>query len=512
MGDGQSGETELLSLWLAAISHHGTPLTQGDLSRPRGHATWAEPIAGYRPEDGLVRLAVAVRQILPDAFAPSGMPLRTTPGLVHAFAGLVSLADWIGSNTAAGYFPFDLGPQDEQRWSVARQRAREVLVAMRIDLEASRHDLQRRKLSFPDIFDVPPRDMQVHAGRTDLSQLVVIEAETGSGKTEAALWRFKTLFEAGEVDALCFLLPTRVSATAMAQRVQTFVERLFPDASLRPGAVLAVPGYLRAIGHEGEKALTDFEVLWSDVAPQDRPLYWAAEHSKRYFAAGCATATIDQFLLSVLQSKHAHLRGTVLLRSLVVVDEVHASDTSMTALLQAALDRHVKAGGHGLLMSATLTGEARARLLLAGQSTAQALRRRADLAVADAPYPCVSDIRQQLSCKLAAPARRVKRSVLPLMRDPAAVAEIVATAVAAGARVLVLRATVAQAVATQLAIEARLRLDHPALFRVGQTVVMRHGRYAFEDRRKLDQAVAAAFGKPAAASPVARSLSGLGRR
>ena len=189
-GDGQSGEAELLSLWLAAISHHGSPLTQGDLSRPGGHATWAEPIAGYRPVDGLVRLAVAVRQILPDAFGPSGLPLRTTSGLVHAFAGLVSLADWIGSNTAPGYFPFDLGPQDEQRWPVARQRAREVLVAMRIDLEASRHDLQRRSPSFPDIFDFPPRDMQVHAGRTDLSQLVVIEAETGSGKTEAALWRF----------------------------------------------------------------------------------------------------------------------------------------------------------------------------------------------------------------------------------------------------------------------------------------------------------------------------------
>ena len=507
-GDGQSGEAELLSLWLAAISHHGSPLTQGDLSRPGGHATWAEPIAGYRPVDGLVRLAVAVRQILPDAFGPSGLPLRTTSGLVHAFAGLVSLADWIGSNTAPGYFPFDLGPQDEQRWPVARQRAREVLVAMRIDLEASRHDLQRRSPSFPDIFDFPPRDMQVHAGRTDLSQLVVIEAETGSGKTEAALWRFKTLFEAGEVDALCFLLPTRVSATAMAQRVQTFVERLFPDASLRPGAVLAVPGYLRANGHEGEKALAGFEVLWPDVAPQDRPLYWAAEHSKRYFAAGCATATIDQFLLSVLQSKHAHLRGTVLLRSLVVVDEVHASDTYMTALLRAALDRHIKAGGHGLLMSATLTGEARARLLLAGQPAAQALRRRAALAVADAPYPCVSDILQQLSCKLAAPARRVKRSVLPLMRDPVAVVEIVATAVAAGARVLVLRNTVAQAVATQQAIEARLGPGHPALFRVGQTVVMHHGRYAFEDRRQLDQAVQAAFGKPAVASPVARVLVG----
>ena len=507
-GDGQSGQAEVLAVWLAAVSHHGTPLTQSDLSRPGGHATWTEPIAGYQPLHGLARLGAAVRQILPDAFAPSGLPLRTTAGLVHAFAGLVSLADWIGSNTAPGYFPFDLGPQDELRWPIARQRAREVLVAMRIDLEASRRDLQRRGPSFHDIFGVQPRDMQVHAGRADLSHLVVIEAETGSGKTEAALWRFKTLFEAGEVDALCFLLPTRVSATAIAQRIQTFVERLFPDASLRPGAVLAVPGYLRANGHDGQKALAGFEVLWPDVDAQDRPLYWAAEHSKRYFAAGCATATIDQFLLSVLQSKHAHLRGTVLLRSLVVVDEVHASDTYMTALLQAALDRHVKAGGHGLLMSATLTGEARARLLLAGQPTAQALRRRAALAAADAPYPCVSDTRQQLSCTLAAPARRVKRSVLPLMRDPLAVAEIVATAVAAGARVLVLRNTVSQAVATQQAIEARLGLDHPALFRVGQTVVMHHGRYAFEDRRQLDQAVEAAFGKPAVASSVARVLVG----
>jgi len=35
---------------------------------------------------------------------------------------------------------------------------------------------------------------------------------------EARLWRFKTLFEAGEVDALCFLLPTRVAATGIFAR------------------------------------------------------------------------------------------------------------------------------------------------------------------------------------------------------------------------------------------------------------------------------------------------------
>jgi len=37
--------------------------------------------------------------------------------------------------------------------------------------------------------------------------------ESRGGKTEAALWRFRAFFEAGEVDSLCFLLPTRVAAT-----------------------------------------------------------------------------------------------------------------------------------------------------------------------------------------------------------------------------------------------------------------------------------------------------------
>ena len=171
-------------------------------------------------------------------------------------------------------------------------------------------------------------------------------------------------------------------------------------------------------------------VLWpdeTDAAAQ--PMYWAAEHGKRYFAAACTTGTIDQFLLSVLQAKHAHLRGTVLLRSLVV-DEVHASDAYMTALLRAALDRHVRAGGHGLLMSATLTGEARASLLRAGQKASRGWAQPVDaLAAPDAPYPCVSDARQQRAGARAAPQRRIQRECLPLMREPAAVAERVAGAV-----------------------------------------------------------------------------------
>ena len=517
-GEDDDERLAVQTLWLASISHHGTPLTLGELKSTAGLASWTVPIDGYQPVQGLARLAAVVRDILPQAFVLDAPALRANAALTHAFAGLVSLADWIGSNTDPAFFPYDLGGQggievqDERRWPIAQKRARDVLVAMRLNVEDVRADLRRRSPSFLDVFGSPPRAMQALAGRTDLGPLVVIEAETGSGKTEAALWRFKALFEAGEVDSLCFLLPTRVSATAIAKRVQNFVEALFPDPKLRPSTVLAVPGYLRANGHEAEaKALPNFKVLWPDPDPQQRPLYWAAEHSKRYFAAGCATGTIDQLLLSVLQTKHAHLRGTVLLRALVVVDEVHASDPYMTALLHAALERQVRAGGRALLMSATLTGEARARLVQAGVPVREAARRRDALAVADAPYPCVSDSRQLLGCEPAMPARRVRCQLLAAMRDPVAVAEIVATAIADGARVLVLRNTVAQAVATQQAIEARLGSDHPALFRVGGVggvVAMHHGRYAFEDRRALDLEVEAAFGAKAATSRAARVLVG----
>jgi gas vesicle protein len=50
--------------------------------------------------------------------------------------------------------------------------------------------------------------------------IVVLEAETGSGKTEAALWRFATLFATGQVDGLYFALPARVAASQIHGRVQ----------------------------------------------------------------------------------------------------------------------------------------------------------------------------------------------------------------------------------------------------------------------------------------------------
>ena len=492
----------IMDLWLAAVSHHGEPISVQSLTNGNAllsHATWSVPIAGYDPLNGLKQLRDTARSLWPSAFADvAPMPAPSQP-LIHAFAGVVSLADWIGSNT--DHFAFDLGPHDKGRWPCSRAAAQKALRDMRIDLEAARLDLRTRSADFFGIFGFEPTVVQTAAAQAPMPSPVVLEAETGSGKTEAALWRFKELFERGEVDALCFLLPTRVAATGIAHRLQQFIDKLFPDPALRPNTVLAVPGYLRANGKEGHW-LAPFTVQWPDQE-MGHPLFWAAENSKRYFAAAATAATIDQFLLSTLQTKHAHLRASVLLRSLVVVDEVHASDPYMRTLLLSALRRHLAAGGHALLLSATLTSDLRQELL----GAAPGLRTRGFGQPRPPPPPSLPDDYPRLSApgydKTFGPIaqhKRIRRELQPWMRDADQVAQRAAAAAQAGARVLILRNTVGQAVATQQALEALLGLDHPALFRCRGVVALHHGRYAFADRQLLDLEVGQRFGKDAAES------------
>lgn len=492
----------VMDLWLAAVSHHGDPISRASLidgDAPLGHATWTVAIAGYDPLDGLRQLRDVAHALWPAAFDDDQAMPAPTSSLIHAFAGLVSLADWIGSDT--NHFPFNLGPQDEARWPCALQAAQQALRAMRIDLEAARQDLRARAPGFEAIFGFAPTQVQAAAAEAPLASPGVLEAETGSGKTEAALWRFKHLFEQGEVDALCFLLPTRVAATGIYARIDSFIQTLFPDPARRPTTVLAVPGYLRANGQGDGQRLAGFQVLWPDVDDADRPLYWAAENSKRYFAGAAVAGTIDQFLLSTLQTRHAHLRASAVLRSLVVVDEVHASDPYMRALLLSALQRHLSAGGHALLLSATLTSDLRQALLAAAPKPkgARPGRQPVVLPLAD-DYPRVSAPGHDRTFGPITQHKRIQRELQPWMRDAAQVAQRAAQAVLAGARVLVLRNTVRQAVATQQALEELLGVDHPALFRCQGVVALHHGRYAFADRQALDLEVGRRFGKGAAQS------------
>lgn len=472
----------------AIFSHHGRPW-QRDEDRRREARHWRATPEGYDPLAALTALREDADAFAPTAHARDASPLPDADGFVHAVAGLAQLADWIASSD------WERAPSDDGRTRWAADRLRVI----GLDPAPWRDALAvSRAPAFETLFGNAPYAHQVDAG-SSAGRLLVIESETGSGKTEAALWRFTTLFASGAVDGLYFALPTRTAAVQLHERVTAFAARLWPGGA--PPVVLAVPGYL-----DRHAANAPVGALPPAPDPHDEPErdvraepVWAAEHPKRYFAGLLAVGTIDQALLAALRVKHAHLRGAALMRHLLVVDEVHASDAYMRRLLGHLLRDHLAAGGHAVLLSATLGAEARHQLLTeaTGGRTADGPPPDVETAVR-APYPLLSSAAPATEPR-AMVARGREKDVLvdlcPWLDDAGTVADAALCAARAGAKVLVVRNTVDGAVAVQRALEDRAGSGAPELFRVRGVATLHHGRFAREDRRLLDAAVERGVGR-----------------
>ncbi len=466
-----------LRLLLAVLAHHGEPGETGGESNPK---LW-RPSSDRDPFADLARLVAATRDWLPAAWQSDGEVLPDTSAFQHFFAGLTQLADWLGSDTR--HFPF--AETDDDRWPFAIRQAEKAVTEMGFEGAPTRLNMP------PPTFAAigagrPARPAQAALGDLPLpkagSSTVVLEDETGAGKTEAALFWFARLFQAGLIDGLYFALPTRTAATQIHRRVTEAVARLWPNEP-RPRVVLAVPGYLRVDDEEGQR-LPGFEVLWPDR--QRDPARWAAEHPKRYLAASIAVGTVDQVLLSALATGHSHLRAACLARHLLVVDEVHASDVYMTAILESVLNRQRASGGHALLMSATLGAATRARLLgsSAPPSIEEALK---------TPYPHIvrDDGLPAKTISSWTRPRRIAIETQPLLDEPEAIADRAIERATAGARVLIVRNTVAGCLAVFEALEARAP---DLLWRCAGIPAPHHARFAREDREALDVALEQAFG------------------
>ena len=490
--DDRDGET-FCGLFIAALSHHGLPVPLEGRRSPNPEI-W-RTYNGLEPRRYVRRVGELARRWFPAAWQSGAPPLPCVPAFQHMFLGLCILADWIGSNE--GWFPFCDEYRDDYM-DEARNKAGDAVKAIGLDL----HE-QRRQFSgppgfdslFPDIGQPPNAIQHATAQVSPLDErLVIIESETGSGKTEAALWRFARMYEKGLVDGLYFALPTRAAAAQIYERVTRFTANLFAEQS-RPPAVLAVPGYEPDADADGVE-LPDYRVWWDNHYDNDRP--WASESPKRYLAAQIAVGTVDQAMMGALKVKHAHMRAACLARNLLVVDEVHASDTYMRRILKALLDAHLDAGGYALLMSATLGSVAR-RQWLSPHRLSPDDASSLDEAI-NAPYPAVSTRSTDGEYVTVVDGNNQEKDVSviakPLMRDFGAAAELALGAARAGARVLVIRNTVGYAVDTQRAVEAGATdADKGLLFAVDYTLTLHHGRFAAGDRRLLDRAVEAHLGK-----------------
>ena len=489
--DTDDGETTC-GLFVATLSHHGEPLNL-EGGRQRNPSMW-RAYGGLDPKACVERIGGLARAWFPAAFAPDAPPLPSEPAFQHMFLGLCTLADWLGSNEA--FFQFQDAPQDDYI-AIARSQAKKIVRAVGLDIAEQRAGFGGAP-SFQSLFElnapnsIQPNSIQQAAYDAPLDEpLVVVESETGSGKTEAALWRFARLYDAGRVDGMYFALPTRAAAVQIHGRVSRFAGRMFIAADA-PEPVLAVPGYIRSGDLDGKRGLQPYKVWWDDHATDHRR--WAAESAKRFLAAQIAVGTIDQAMLAALKVRHSHMRAACLARNLLVVDEVHASDAYMRRILEALLDAHIGAGGYALLMSATLGSDARHRLLT-----------RSPMSAMDAPsiddavktaYPSVATAVDGIRPAGENDRRKqVRMEALPAMQDFDQTACCALQAARAGAKTLVIRNTVGNAIATQQAIERAVGDDAGMIFACNGTPTLHHGRFAAPDRHMLDAEVEALLGK-----------------
>ena len=496
--DSDDGMT-VCALFAATLAHHGEPLNLYD-PKSSNPAIW-KPFGDLDPREYVERVRKQVRQWFPQAFTADACPLPSSPGFQHMFLGLCTLADWIGSDE--DWFRF-VGSPDEDYMDKIRPEAARAVKQVGLDLEEQRAAFSSVP-GFGALFDIPgnpsPNAIQQHAAmETRLEEPVaIIESETGSGKTEAALWRFAKMYELGLVDGLYFALPTRSAASQLHRRVHRFVSNLFP-VQHKPEPVLAVPGYLRAGDFTG-KHLGRYEVWWEDHSGHDtRRKFWAAESTKRFLAAQIAVGTVDQAMMGALKVRHSHMRAACLARNLLVVDEVHASDTYMRAIIEDLLEAHTSAGGYALLMSATLGSAARRRLLVCGKEGVAQEPLALDEAEA-IPYPAIvtagptGEVVTGLSGSSGGKSVQVISD--PAMRNFSQVARRALSAAREGAKVLVIRNTVNFAIETHRTLleEATTQEDRALLFACRGFPALHHGRFAAEDRRLLDEALEGQIGR-----------------
>jgi CRISPR-associated endonuclease/helicase Cas3 len=279
--------------------------------------------------------------------------------------GFTSVTDWIGSSY---FFPFakDQVPNAEY---LSKRRA---LARKALDEIGWTKWLPPAPLpSFPELFTslspegqiVSPRGIQTTVNnlspKLGPSTLLLIEAATGSGKTEAALQAALHLCSQAGLGGIYYALPTQATSNQMFGRVQNYLESI---CSSSPQQLQLVHGlrdrnqeYVK-LRFQGVDTETGAEGLGDVIATE-----WFRAR-KRGVLSPFAVGTIDQALLATLPCKHFFVRLFGLAGKVLILDEVHAYDAFMSRILDELLGWLRQLGSSVILLSATLPRKRRKEL------------------------------------------------------------------------------------------------------------------------------------------------------
>jgi CRISPR-associated endonuclease/helicase Cas3 len=265
---------------------------------------------GYGDESDRAAVAAIARAVIKHFGWSSGTPdhegLEQLSYILHGF---ITLADWLGSDEQAFMPRVEPMPLPDYWAGAALPGARSVVDRIRPALFAPRPAPEAQK--FRQVFAhlaVPGRPLEpsplqyaierfCDEGLPDGRFLIVIEYDTGAGKTEAADFLAHRLVAAGKADGVYVGLPTMATADQAFLRKEHVVEAL---AGRAPDVVLA-----HSRRHRNAKAHVipaREEATPSALAALD----WFTRSSKRALLAGLGVGTVDQALLGALRAPYAH--------------------------------------------------------------------------------------------------------------------------------------------------------------------------------------------------------------
>lgn len=337
------------------------------------------PSADYLEEADPSRLRIAVGEkclavarelcediialLLPEPLACADWP--RTVSFSFSLNGLITLADWIGSDVA--YFPFE-PPQMplEEYWPLAMGRADSALHAKGL-VPASPQRTPTLSLISAQA-GTSPRPMQVRAGKLDIDdrpQLILIEDGTGSGKTEAALLLAARMMAAGLGEGVYVALPTMATANAMHGRLDSAMSGLFDETNGRRASLILAHAKASLASALDRLSAADDADGGREQTVSQRFNAWIADSRKKAFFADAGAGTIDQAFLAVLPKKHLTLRQYALAGRILLVDEAHACDPYMGEELKVLVEMQARLGGSAIILSATLAEAQRRDLIRA---------------------------------------------------------------------------------------------------------------------------------------------------
>ena len=453
-------------LWAVAVgAHHGRPKGRSArLNAPEASAEWAESHRGIVAAD-LGSLFGPLPSSPPD---PRLAPYHSDLWLL---AGLITVADWIGSNEA--WFPPERGLPPE----AARRQARFALAT--IGWPGGRLQKTDFHAAFKDRHGTGFNPNSVQRAVAEAAQvpgLVIVEGPMGCGKTEAALFAAQAHIAAGRHQGLYFALPTQVTSNRIHRRVEGFLRNtLAGEAPLRlahGNAWLEDSFDLRlrpAFASQKQKDGDDP----SNSVREARSWFASA---KQALLATYGVGTVDQALQGVVAVKHFFVRRFALAGKVVILDEVHSYDIYTGTLITALIRELISLRCSVIILSATLTAGRRRELLAAAG---------VNEATAPAAYPLVTSGSVDCTgggCRHVAPEWPAHRRIAlraALIPEEEAVAELIQRA-ASGQHVLWIRNTVIEAQET-------FRMVSGSICEGTVPVGLLHSRFPFHRRAELEE-------------------------